>query len=134
EYVAASGEGFAGATTLVGSDRREIELRLPRAEPFEATLVDREGRPVAGAEVRIETIAYGPSNVPEPDGRSSVQIMFNHIRWNVLQGTPLGPAFSATTGDDGGFSLPVMPGGGGLRLSARASDGRVLQVDPGAVA
>ena len=127
-YLAAYRAGFGPVTRLASSrEAGPIDLRLPPAAPFAATLVDREGRPIAGAGVRVDLLVSEPFAMPEADGRLRAEsVAYYHVRWQHLAGTPLEAVLTATTDERGAFSFPDLRASGGVKLSVTAADGRVL--------
>jgi hypothetical protein len=114
----------APASALV--DPHDLKLRLGPPTPFAAVLVDRDGRPVAGATVRVEMIAHASE---QKDGeRTSISVGFTPIRREVIGGSPVEGLFVTTTDASGAFSFRAIGPGSGLELGVTAADGRALRV------
>ncbi len=132
-FLAAYKKGLAPTTTerWIPADKRpdRVELKLDVTEPFSAVLVDGEGRPMAGAQVRVEMFANSQTT-PQPDGKSSTTMTsYGYVRRDVIGGSPLEGVFEATTDRDGSFALPMSPGPW-LRLAAKAKakDGAEMRI------
>src|SRR5262249_45780806 len=100
-----------------------------RAAPhgrFAAVLVGRDGRPVAGATVRVEMIAHASEH---KDGeRTSVSVGFTRIPREVISGSPVEDLFVTTTDASGAFTFRAIGPGSGPKLDVTAADGRALRV------
>ncbi len=111
-YFLAYKEGYAPACMMArlprdGSQIGEIELKMGRPAPYVGIVEEREGRPVAGALVRVQQAIFD-----QPNGRRGDLIQFEQ----GVAGTPLERLFSATTDDQGKFRFPAMPEGARARL------------------
>ena len=98
--------GFADGTT-----NGEMELILLTAEPFFGVVKNRDGRPVAGASVRIKYMK-GEGGVRD----------HNPILENVLRTTPLESLFNTTTDNQGRFQYPAVPAPQGIVLHVSADE------------
>jgi protocatechuate 3,4-dioxygenase beta subunit len=105
-----------------------LNLQLPRPEPFSATLIDRQGKPVAGAKVRIEMVATRPVETKNARG-GIVTVCFEHVRPTDLSVTPLEPVYSALTDARGRFTIEAAPPGGGLRFVALVPKRGTMRID-----
>jgi hypothetical protein len=105
----------------------DLVMKLGKPEPFTAVLIDQEGKPVAGARVRIEMSAQSGSN-PEEGGRRSTWTAYSYYPHDVLAGSPLEPQFVTKTDDRGSFSFHSVPAGHQLRLAVTTRDGREMRV------
>ena len=104
EYVVVHKEGLAPASSLrvlvtIAPSEGEVELQLSKPVPFVGVVRDREGKPVAGATVRIKYAQYPGSDGP-------------NTRLNVIEpivlGTPLEHAISHDHRCTGRVSLPSL--------------------------
>jgi RNA polymerase sigma factor (sigma-70 family) len=109
EYVLVYKEGFApGSGWYIERIHKQgdVQFWLPRPAPFEGVVKDREGKPVAGATVRIQEAQY-----PGDGEFSGKEIMLN-VADDVVLGTPLERLFRTKTLPHGQFrflDLPVGP-------------------------
>jgi RNA polymerase sigma factor (sigma-70 family) len=137
----AASVGMAYAPSLSGSHTLTLPLNKPDA--YTAALVDEEGKPIAGAKVRVEQ--YGILHpkprpaYPEPRPADApvafTEGYFRYIPREVIEGSPVEGEFVTTTDENGSFTFRT-PGQGttGLRLRVTAPDGRALWVRPGPAA
>ncbi len=97
EYALAYKEGLAPASKL-RQGPGEVELTLKTPAPFVGIVQDRDGQPIAGAEVQIRSMKgnAGPYDL-------------NPVLMNVLRDTPLEPLVRATTDAQGRFRFPAVP-------------------------
>lgn len=126
-YVAK--DGWAPAVWMEGMRSEavaEFELRLAKAEGFEAVLVDPSDKPVAGARVGIEIIAHGSHSQREGGGTTTT--CYTYIDRDILAGSPLEHLFVTTTDDAGRFSFHTLPPSSWLKLAVTTPDGRALRV------
>jgi hypothetical protein len=123
-------EGFAPsglsapASALV--DPHDLKLRLGTPTPFAAVLVDVDGRPVAGAKVRIEMIAHASER--KEGAATLVSTGFEQICREVISGSPVEDLFVTTTDASGAFRFRAIDPVSGLKLGVTTADGRVLRV------
>jgi hypothetical protein len=105
EYVVVHKEALAPASILClpRDDRAEagdVVLQLLKPMPFVGVVRNREGKPVAGATVRVQYAEYPGSDGPK-------------TRLNVIEpivlGTPLEHLFRTTTDSQGRFLFPALP-------------------------
>jgi len=115
-----------GPSADVPEARKARTMRLDRAEPFSAVLVDPAGRPIAGAKVRLAGLA---AITPLTDDRE--------VRRVGLPSKAFGddfpiPSLAATTAEDGSFTLPHAAADKttAVRLDVETADGRALVVAP----
>jgi protocatechuate 3,4-dioxygenase beta subunit len=110
-----------------------IRLRLAAPVPFSATLVDTDGRPVAGAKVRVEMMAHGSAS--KNGETTNVSVGYTRVSREVLSGTPAEDLFTTTTAADGSFTFRAIRPDTGLKLAVAAPDGREFRIkaDPGIV-
>lgn len=107
QFVMAFKEGLAPASVMgIASGHPvplegEVMIQLTRPVPFVGLVKDGEGKPIAGAAVRIQNVQY-PGDGGKPIG-------FNVLK-GVLSGTPLEPMFRTTTDVQGRFRFPNLPG------------------------
>ncbi|MHB1560045.1 MAG: M56 family metallopeptidase, partial [Isosphaeraceae bacterium] len=104
------------------AELRELPFLLDRLVPFSAVLVDAEGRPVAGASVRIGAIS---TYFEQAD---TTGMGFIHVRRNLIAGGPLERSFATTTDASGAFTFRVTRPNSGLQLLVTSADGRPLLV------
>ena len=114
QYMLAYKEGFAPAGWFPFGKKEADDpvLRLGLPEPFVGVVTDVEGRPIAGASVRLTTVIH-----PGPDG---AMIYLNGIE-PILRGTPLDRLFHTTTDEQGRFHFPAVPRGARGDLLVKAS-------------
>ncbi|MEJ7639898.1 MAG: carboxypeptidase-like regulatory domain-containing protein [Singulisphaera sp.] len=86
---------------------------LEPPEPFVGTVEDREGRPVAGAIVRLEIMRR-----LLPDGTVTDTL---GGAWSLVQTTPMERLFRVVSDEKGAFRFPALPKGAraGLLVTAR---------------
>ncbi len=117
EFVMAYKEGLAPASFFriaMGNPdvvEGDVRLKLTRPVPFVGVVKDREGKPIAGASVRIQEVQYAGD-----DGKPA---MLNVLD-NIVSATPLEPLFHTTTDARGRFVFPHLPPGAGATLVATA--------------
>ncbi|SIO40013.1 Carboxypeptidase regulatory-like domain-containing protein [Singulisphaera sp. GP187] len=120
-------DGWAPITwrnRLTAEERSDpFARRLHQAEPFSATLIDREGRPIAGAHVRVESFGYSLESMES--FRTGTHP--NDLNPEVLGGSPLEVLFQTTTDQAGAFTFPASLPKVLLRLSATVA-GREFRV------
>jgi beta-lactamase regulating signal transducer with metallopeptidase domain len=99
-----------------------LVIKLARAAPFAATLVDEDDRPLVGATVRVGWITYDEPTPWVEDSRTrTTAVAFPR----ELEGTPIERHFTATTGEDGSFSLPdAVRAGVAIRVEITTREGR----------
>jgi RNA polymerase sigma factor (sigma-70 family) len=110
EYVLAYKEGLAPASSghIKGVDKPgEVALMLTRTAPFEGVVKDREGKPIAGASVRLEYAHYSGSDGPE------TQLT---VLGPIVVGTPLERIFRTKTLPHGQFRFMDVPRGARVSL------------------
>jgi RNA polymerase sigma factor (sigma-70 family) len=131
-FLAARARGHAVAIWESGvSDEMrpsELKLKAARQTPFDAILVDGEGRPIAGAELRVERFETAPVVVEEGAGQRTVAVCYQNVPEAGLPGTPLEGLFSARTDPAGRFTFLALPPEGGMRLAVRDRGGRLWRV------
>jgi hypothetical protein len=115
--VSAHKDGFTGGGrgTSLGlvKDAEAFDLTLVKPEPFTATLLDPQGRAVAGATVRIESSVSVPM-VPiprdiEPTWASLARSPGAYVPWTLIAGTPLERMFQTKSDAQGRFEFGVLP-------------------------
>ncbi|WP_406698069.1 M56 family metallopeptidase [Singulisphaera sp. Ch08] len=125
--IFASKEGYAPMTwrnRLTAEERGKPHTTwLQKAEPFSATLVDGNGRPIVGAHVQVESFGFSLSAI-ESQFTGTYAIDVNQ---DVLGGSPLEPLFQATTDQAGAFTLPASLPRALLKLGLTA-EGRAMRV------
>jgi beta-lactamase regulating signal transducer with metallopeptidase domain/protocatechuate 3,4-dioxygenase beta subunit len=110
-YLVVHKQGFAPAIWMGGleadkrGDKFEEQLRTP--EPFSAVLVDTDGRPLAGARVRIEMFAHSATLPRDGTGSQTVSTTYTYVRREVIRDSPLEELFETTTDQNGAFTLPT---------------------------
>ncbi len=117
----------APANSLV--DPHDVKIRLGKPAPFAAVLLDDAGKPVSGAQVRVEMIARSSSQQDGP--RTMVSTSYEQIPREVITGSPVEQLFVTRTDASGSFEFRALGPDEGLRLAVRAADGRELLVTPG---
>ena len=126
-------DGFAvGGISAPASafvDPHDLKLRLGKSAPFVATLVDGEGKPVVGAQIRVEMTAHSSEQKNGPR-TSMISTGFVHIRREVIGGSPLEHLFLTKTDASGSFAFRALGADAGLKLAVTAADGRMLLVKP----
>ena len=86
-------------------------LTLPLGQILGGTVVDKDGHPVEGAEVRVEGAqASGRNRAP----------LFAPVLVGVVRGTPIEEAIVTRTGADGRFRFDSVPAGALIGLGASA--------------
>jgi RNA polymerase sigma factor (sigma-70 family) len=109
-------EGLAPAATnirLTGASRApDLKLILARMRPFVGIVQDRQHRPIAAAEVRVQSI-----KVPVTEGAGMV---VTEVPWPLIHGTPLEETFRTTTDEQGVFRFPSAPARSALNLVVTA--------------
>ncbi len=103
-----------------------VERKLEQPKPFAAVLVDRTGKPVAGATVRIEMTVHSweiKNGQTTQSGQS-----FEYVRDDVVAGSPLESLFKTTTDANGLFVFSAVGPKSGLKLAVTAADGRRFSV------
>jgi len=109
-------EGLAPAGASVrASDSKtagEVKLVLARTRPFIGIVQDQDEKPIAGADVRVQSI-----NAPVPEGQG---MMVTELVWQAIEGTPLEGALRATSDEEGVFRLPSMPARSQVKLIVTA--------------
>ena len=93
--------------------RAELELSLPGPVPFVGVVKDRQGRPVAGAAVRMRLVGF-----PGPDGSKPGMLLAAD---RCLPGTSLERAMRTTTDTQGRFQIREMPKGARAELVVSAA-------------
>jgi len=113
-----------------GKEISPVELRLSKPQPFRAKLVDRQGKPVSGADVRITRLATGPTVVGTTrGGGQTVSVRYETIRWDVISGSPLAALYAAKSDAEGTVVFPALREGGGVKFDVIAPGGSgVLRV------
>ena len=89
---------------------KEVVLKLPEDVPIAGRLVDLEGKPVAGAAIRLESIdASASDNLDEFlkafANRSGHEASVYLLDKRLLEGDPLAALFHATSDVDGRFTI-----------------------------
>jgi RNA polymerase sigma factor (sigma-70 family) len=114
EYVVVYKEGFApgGGWHIKDRDKPgEVMLRLTRPAPFEGVVKDREGKPIAGATVRLNYAQYPGVDAPET-GLNVIE--------PIVVGTPLEGLFRTKTLPHGQFRFMDLPRGARVSLVVTA--------------
>ena len=126
-------EGWAVSATMLwtGDERsfRETTLHLAKPGPHKAILVDEQGKPLAGAAVRLEDVRYAYEN--KAAGGRITGAGYSYYRREVLAGSPLEQLFITKTDDRGAFALGCLSPEAWLRLAVTTADGRHLRVKLG---
>ncbi len=115
EFVIAYKEGLAPASAwrIAGVDKEgEVNLVLTEPAPFVGIVKDRDGKPIAGASVRIVDAQYS--------GEGAKVNLLNVID-DIFQGTPLEKLFRTTTDADGGFRFTNLPARAKATLVVKAA-------------
>jgi protocatechuate 3,4-dioxygenase beta subunit len=96
--AAKQGYGVWGVLLVDNADHSGVEVRLPPAAPIAGKVLDADGKPIAGAAVRVEQASWGPG------GHAPLPERF--------------PLLSTTTDRTGSFRLPLVGEGSncGLRV------------------
>lgn len=120
----APASGFRlGAGSSMNPDPTKRPIKLARAEPFSGSLVDEQGRPMAGATLRIvrsEWIARIAA-ARRPD----FEFYNSQFPRETTAETPFEEALTARTAEDGSFTFPGAVGSeASVRLEIIAPDGR----------
>ena len=105
-------------------DRNDLKISLSKPAPFSAVLVDNDGKPVAGAAVRVEMIAH-----PFEEGNRA-GMSFTHLRREVIGGSAIEPIIVTATGPGGEFTFRAFAANLGLKLRITTAEGRGLLVRP----
>ena len=105
-YALAYKAGYAPASEYLASwqDRSpsgDVELVLQKPEACVGAVQDRDGRPIAGASVRVRYMRGGPGK----DGKRA----FCSVLPNVLHGTALESLLVTTTDKEGKFRFAAVP-------------------------
>jgi hypothetical protein len=105
DYVVVYKEGLAPASHFrMGledrAQERDVTLQLRKPAPFVGVVKDREGKPVVGAAVRMQTAQYPGSDGPKT--------LLNVIE-AIVGGTPMEHLFRTTTDAQGVFRFPFIP-------------------------
>jgi RNA polymerase sigma factor (sigma-70 family) len=102
-YAFKEGLAPAGASmsSSVPNSAGKVTLILPRPRPFVGIVQDKDEKPIAGADVRVQSI-----KAPIPDGAGMTVTEFS---WPVVEGTPLESAVRTFTDERGMIRLPSMP-------------------------
>ena len=115
-----------------------VRLALRKVEPFRGTLLDVQGKPVAGAEVRVLMYAEIPDNsdrqaVEVGATRKMAYISYRQMPRGVISGSELEPLFRTRTDATGAFELQALGGESvGLKLLVTGADGQSYRVSTGA--
>ncbi len=127
-------DGFSASARLDYApalvDPHDFKIRLGKAESFTATLVDVGGKPVAGANVRVEMVA---ESIEEKNARGSL-ISTGYMRFprEIVEGSPVEEFLATTTDAGGSFTFKAIASGAGLKLGVATADGRTMRVKSGA--
>jgi beta-lactamase regulating signal transducer with metallopeptidase domain len=131
-YLVVHKQGFAPAFWMgwLDAEKRgdKFERQLQTPEPFSAVLVDTDGRPLAGARVRIEMFAHSSTSPPDSAGRGRTSTSFAYVRPLVIRDSPLEELFETTTDQNGAFTLLASRPDTSLRLGVSAPGGRSMRV------
>jgi protocatechuate 3,4-dioxygenase beta subunit len=134
--LVASKAGFAASAfkaPLHPDNFKDLKLRLGKPETFAALLVDVDGKPIAGAKLRIDTMATGSVQKDNNGFSSTVMINYTYVPREVVEGSPVEDQFTTTTDSTGSFTFKACPPGAGLKLAVTTFDGRAMRIKPGAV-
>jgi RNA polymerase sigma factor (sigma-70 family) len=124
----ADGLGLDWASLRAGESGHDLTLRLPADLPIRGKVVDLEGKPVAGATVRIVELTTAPSDSLDEflkQWAADKEKAVTGPTFRLLTGKALWPSEalrhlgSATTGPDGAFRLTGIGRDRGLMLGVR---------------
>ncbi len=101
-----------------------VESKLGKPEAFAAVVVDETGKPVVGAKLLIETIAYSSATA------NTISTGYDAVRPEVIDGTQLERLFETTTAEDGSFAFRSLASGSGLKVAVITADGRTWRLRP----
>jgi hypothetical protein len=113
--------------TRTAGDDIEMQLRKAPADPFLATLVDEDDRPIVGAKVRVEIQATSVE-MKNQGGGISYATGYSYYHRSILEGSPLDSLVSGITDEHGKFSFPGFLAGSWLKLGVTTRDGRQMRV------
>ncbi|WP_422929079.1 carboxypeptidase regulatory-like domain-containing protein [Singulisphaera sp. PoT] len=104
----------------------DLKLRLGKAEPFRARLVDEGGKPLAAAKVRVTTMSSATET--KHGSGSRVSMSFERVPREVVAGSPVEELFTTTTGADGSFTFEAIRPQTGLKLEATDAGGKLRRI------
>ncbi|APW63795.1 carboxypeptidase regulatory-like domain-containing protein [Paludisphaera borealis] len=104
----------------------DLKLRLSKPDPFNAVLLDADGKPMSGVKVWIRRV--GHSTETKNGTGSSISSSYQEVPRAVIEGSPVEDLFVATTAADGSFSFRSTREGSGLKLETTAPDGRPMTI------
>jgi hypothetical protein len=116
--VSAFKEGLAPATASValsdaaGKPAQDLKLILARTRPFVGVVQNHHHAPIAGAEVRVQSM-----KVPVSEGAGTT---VTEVPWAVIHDTPVDNALRTTTDERGAFRFPSAPARSLLNLVVTA--------------
>jgi hypothetical protein len=103
---------FASVKRAIAIPGVRVKLVLARPRPFVGIVQDHRKRPIARAEVRVQSV-----KMPVTEGAGTTIV---EVPWPVVAGTPLEGAFSTTTDEKGTFRFPSVPARSLLNLVVTA--------------
>jgi hypothetical protein len=116
--VSAFKDGLAPAAANValtdetGKPAPDLKLIVARTRPFVGIVQDHQHAPIAGAEVRVQSM-----KAPVPEGAGTT---VTEVPWAVIHDTPVESALRTTTDDHGGFRFVSAPARSLLNLVVTA--------------
>jgi hypothetical protein len=90
----------------------DIKLILARTRPFVGIVQDHHSQPIAGADVRVESM-----RVPVLEGAG---MTVTEVPWTLVRNTPIEDALRTTTDEKGSFRFPSAPARSTLNLVVTA--------------
>jgi beta-lactamase regulating signal transducer with metallopeptidase domain len=130
-YIVAHKKGLAPRfwSGMINATARAepAELKLEKAHTFSASLIDGEGRPVAGARVRIDLFAQATTSPRNKAGAQTTTTCFMYVQREVA-GSPLENLFETTTDPHGSFTLNLSGPHDWLKLKVTTTSGKEMLV------
>jgi hypothetical protein len=105
---------FARMKRAMVIPKARMKLVCARTRPFVGTVQDYHKRPIARAEVHIQSM-----KMPVSQGAGTTIV---EVPWPLIRGTPLEVACSTTTDQNGAFQFPDAPARSLLNLVVTAED------------